>query len=80
MALPVLTTLELGAGAFSAIGFFSVALGQGNAMGLMGMLFAVKAIFFLFLGQRLAKDYAGAASLVPYFLLCAGGLYFHLQG
>jgi hypothetical protein len=28
----------------------------------------------LFLGQRLAKDYAGAASLVPYFVLCAGAL------
>jgi hypothetical protein len=26
----------------------------------------------LFFGQRLARDYAGAASLVPYFGLCAG--------
>jgi hypothetical protein len=29
----------------------------------------------LFFGQRMAKDYAGAASLIPYFLLCAAGLY-----
>jgi hypothetical protein len=28
----------------------------------------------LFFGQRLAKDYAGAAALVPYFILCAGAV------
>ena len=33
------------------------------------------AITLLFFGQRVAKDYAGAASLVPYFLLCAGGMW-----
>jgi hypothetical protein len=27
-------------------------------------------IVLLFFGQRIAKDYAGAASLVPYFILC----------
>jgi F-type H+-transporting ATPase subunit alpha len=28
---------------------------------------------YVAIGQRMAKDYAGAATLVPYFLLCAGG-------
>jgi hypothetical protein len=28
----------------------------------------------LFFGQRMAKDYAGAASLVPYFILSVGAV------
>jgi hypothetical protein len=28
----------------------------------------------LFFGQRLAKDYAGAAALVPYFILSVGAI------
>lgn len=73
LLLPVITTIELGAGACSAIGFFCVLFGCGPTIGLLGMLLGTKAIFLLFVGQRVAKDYAGAASLVPYFLLCAGG-------
>lgn len=75
MVLPGITVIELGAGLCSAIGFFCVLFGCGTSIGLLGMLLAVKAIFLLFLGQRLAKDYAGAASLVPYFLLSAGGVW-----
>lgn len=78
LLLPVITLIELGAGLFSAIGFFCVLFGCGPSMGLLGMLLGVKAIFLLFLGQRVAKDYAGAASLIPYFLMCAGGLYVFL--
>jgi hypothetical protein len=29
----------------------------------------------LFFGQRVSKDYAGAAALVPYFLLALSGIY-----
>ena len=29
----------------------------------------------LFFGQRLAKDYAGAATLVPYFILAVLGIW-----
>jgi hypothetical protein len=29
----------------------------------------------LFFGQRVSKDYAGAAVLVPYFLLALSGIY-----
>jgi hypothetical protein len=28
----------------------------------------------LFFGQRVAKDYVGAAVLVPYFILCVGAV------
>ena len=33
------------------------------------------AIIALFFGQRIAKDYAGAAVLVPYFLLTLVAIY-----
>jgi hypothetical protein len=73
--LLVITFLEVGAGAFSAAGFFQILAGEGASLGLLGMVFGTKAIFLLFFGQRMAKDYAGAASLIGYFLMCAAGLY-----
>ncbi|MEO8588320.1 MAG: DoxX family protein [Flavobacteriales bacterium] len=73
--MPVITLLELVAGSLSAIGFFQVLFAHGSSIGLLGMVLAVKALFLLFLGQRVAKDYAGAATLVPYFLMCAAGLW-----
>lgn len=73
--LPVITVIELSAGSFSLFGFFTVLLGYGQVAGLLGALLGTKAIVLLFFGQRVSKDYAGAASLIPYFLLCAGGIY-----
>ncbi|HEY0977837.1 MAG TPA: DoxX family protein [Flavobacteriales bacterium] len=76
LLLSVITLLELSAGLFSAAGFVAVLLDKGGAcLGTIGMALGMAAIVSLFFGQRVAKDYAGAASLVPYFLLCAGGLY-----
>jgi hypothetical protein len=75
VGLVVVTVLEVAAGVFSAAGCFQVLTAQGTSLGLLGMIFGTKAIFLLFFGQRMAKDYAGAASLIPYFLLCAAGLY-----
>ena len=40
---------------------------------------AVAAIMALFFGQRVAKDYAGAAVLVPYFLLTLVAMYLLAQ-
>ena len=76
--LPLITVIELAAGACSALGFFLILFRHDPSIGQWGMIFGVKAIFLLFLGQRIAKDYAGAASLIPYFLMCVAGLYFFL--
>lgn len=78
--LPVITLVELAAGCLSAIGFVAVLLHKGTCLGALGQGFALAALTMLFLGQRLAKDYAGAAALVPYFLMMAAGLYVFLQG
>lgn len=80
LLMPVITISELAAGFFSAIGILTLLLQGNTTMGLLGMLLAVLSIIQLFLGQRIAKDYAGAATLVPYFLLAAAGLYFYGLG
>ena len=75
LLLPVITLVEFSAGLFAALGFGQVLLTGNAGLGTVGMLFAVTAIIMLFFGQRMAKDYGGAAALVPYFLMTAGGLY-----
>jgi diacylglycerol kinase len=40
-----------------------------------GAIVSAVSILALFFGQRMAKDYAGAAVLVPYFLLCLVAIY-----
>jgi hypothetical protein len=72
--LVVVTVTEIAAGALCAAGTLRLA-GAGNGeWAVAGAQLATLNIVMLFFGQRLAKDYAGAASLVPYFILCAGGV------
>jgi hypothetical protein len=78
LLLPVITLVEFSAGLCSAIGLVLMLFLKEKGIGTWGMLLATAAIILLFFGQRVAKDYAGAAALVPYFLLCAGGLYVFL--
>jgi hypothetical protein len=47
-------------------------LGNGTAWATWGAQLAALNVVMLFFGQRIAKDYAGAAALVPYFILSAG--------
>ena len=65
----VLTIIEVAAGALSGIGFLALLLAHNPMIALYGAIVSAVAILCLFLGQRMAKEYAGAAVLVPYFLL-----------
>jgi len=49
----------------------------GGVPGMVGALFAGISSCILMTGQRLAKDYVGAAALVPYFLIAIIGLYIY---
>jgi hypothetical protein len=42
---------------------------------ILGIEVAAVSLLSLFFGQRIAKDYTGAAALVPYFLLSIFGLF-----
>ncbi len=76
--LPVITMVELSAGLLSGMGLLQVFTNGHTSLGACGAGLGSLAIILLFFGQRVAKDYAGAASLVPYFLLCAGGMWVHV--
>ncbi len=73
--LPLITMVELLAGLCCASGFVQVLVLKGQLLGLVGMCLGSAAVVMLFFGQRVAKDYAGAAALIPYFLLTTAGLY-----
>lgn len=71
----VITILEMSAGALSAVGCLLIVVGRDSTVAFYGAVFAAISIIALFFGQRMAKDYAGAAALVPYFLLALIALY-----
>jgi diacylglycerol kinase len=75
-----ITILELAAGALSAVGCVLVILLKDSTIAFYGAILSAAAITALFLGQRIAKDYAGAAVLVPYFLLTLVAIYLLAQG
>ena len=75
--LVVVTVAELLAGVLSAVGVVYLLLGWGAVPGMVGALFAGISSCILMAGQRLAKDYVGAAALVPYFLIAIIGLYLY---
>jgi hypothetical protein len=72
--LAVITLTETAAGALAAVGAVMLALDGSKTLGLHAAQLCALNIVMLFFGQRLAKDYAGAASLVPYFILSVGAV------
>ena len=67
--LATITVMEVATGFLSAAGvIYFLATGSSAVMFAAGALGAIS-ITALFFGQRIAKDYAGAAVLVPYFIL-----------
>ena len=70
-----ITILELAAGVLSAIGCALIILSRDTTVAFYGAIVSALSILGLFLGQRIANDYAGAAILVPYFLLTMVAIY-----
>jgi uncharacterized membrane protein YphA (DoxX/SURF4 family) len=71
----VVTILEVSAGALSAVGLVLLLLTRDSLVAFLGAVVAAVNLVALFFGQRVAKDYAGAAALVPYFLLALTAIY-----
>jgi hypothetical protein len=80
LLLTVLTILEIAAGALSAVGCVLVILSKDSTIAFYGAILSAAAVTALFFGQRIAKEYAGAAVLVPYFLLTLVAIYLLAQG
>ena len=77
--LIAITILELAAGTLSGIGCFALILLRDSTVAFYGAVVSAVAILGLFFGQRMAKEYAGAAVLVPYFLLTLAAIYLLAQ-
>ena len=71
----VVTVLGVAAGALSALGLLMLLAMQDATVAFYGAVIAAANLVALFFGQRMAKDYAGAAALVPYFLLALTAIF-----
>jgi putative oxidoreductase len=69
-----ITLMETAAGLLSISGSVYYFFTDEKCMLLFGLQLCAISLVCLFLGQRIAKDYAGAASLVAYFLLAIFGI------
>ena len=71
----VITLLEISAGALSGMGCVVLILTHDSMVAYLGAVVGAINLCALFFGQRVAKDYVGAAALVPYFLLAISAIY-----
>ena len=72
--LTVLTIFELLSSLTLIYGVFYAFSEKTTLWIFYGFVVTSLTITFLFLGQRIAKDYVGAADLVPYFILIMLGI------
>jgi uncharacterized membrane protein YphA (DoxX/SURF4 family) len=75
LLLILITVLEIAAGTLSAAGILVLLFTQCDYWMFWGNLLSAVSLMCLFLGQRIAKDYAGAQSLIAYFLITLFGLW-----
>ncbi len=80
LLLGVITLMELAAGVLSAVGCVMVLLRHDSTIAFYGVVLSGIALLALFFGQRMAKEYPGAATLVPYFLVVIAGIVWLGQG
>ena len=74
LLLGLLTALELAAGILSALGCCLLLFRRDSTIAFYGAVVSGLALLALFFGQRMAKEYPGAASLAPYFLIALFGI------
>ena len=67
--LATITIMELATGFLSAAGIVYFLVTNSVNLIFYASILGAASIVALFFGQRVAKDYAGAAVLVPYFIL-----------
>lgn len=73
--LATITLMELATGLLATVGIvYFLATGSLTIIFYAALLGALS-LLALFFGQRVAKDYPGAAVLVPYFILLIGLMY-----
>ena len=75
LLLAVILIVEITASALMLVGVFQLYTSEVKEMAILGIELAAVSLIFLLIGQRLAKDYAGAMTLAVYFIISIIGLY-----
>ena len=73
------TIFEILSGILSIFGSVMALFYNDYSYGIMGLILAASSLAILMLGQRISKDYEGAAVLVPYYILTMFGLFVYTQ-
>ncbi|HWS61063.1 MAG TPA: DoxX family membrane protein [Flavobacterium sp.] len=68
LALLNILILELISGVLCVVGAIELFVSNGRTFGLYGAIFSSITLLMLLFGQRLAKDYDGARTIVIYFI------------
>ena len=75
LLLGIILVIEIIAGAFMFVGIFNIITTGSKELALLGVQLSALTLIFLLIGQRLAKDYAGAMTLAVYFLITVFGMF-----
>jgi uncharacterized membrane protein YphA (DoxX/SURF4 family) len=75
LALIHLVILELISGILSVVGVIELMVNNGRTFGLYGAIFSSITLLMMLFGQRLAKDYDGARTIVIYFIPAVMAVY-----
>ena len=75
LLLGIILIVEIVAGVLMSIGVYELYTSEAKEIALLGVELSAIALIFLLIGQRLAKDYAGAMSLGVYFIITVGGVF-----
>jgi len=68
LMLGVVLLAEIIAGLLSAVGIYQIVLHQNTKIGFYGAFVSCVSLLMLLFGQRMAKDYEGARTIVIYFI------------
>ena len=75
LALLNILVLELISGILCVVGGIELFVSNGRTFGLYGAVFSCITLLMLLFGQRLAKDYDGARTIVIYFIPAVMAVY-----
>ncbi|MFT6698998.1 MAG: putative oxidoreductase [Porticoccaceae bacterium] len=75
LLLFVILILEITSGLLMLFGVYQLYTSGIKEIALLGTELCAVVLIFLLIGQRLAKDYAGAMSLAVYFMITLFGIY-----
>lgn len=74
--LATIAVLEVVGGVLMLVGVFQLATSGQTDIAFYGLVISAITLIFLLIGQRMAKDYAGAMTLAVYFIISIFGLHF----